>query len=113
MEQVQIHSNINFNPRGLYENSGVCQWFNERLIAIQEPTTARDKYRVMELPPQSPISSEVTSHGRKVRFEARYQAEYWIDHNFSAAVIMVTPEDIAEEIERRKVILAQEQEAGE
>jgi hypothetical protein len=107
--QVRIHTDIDFNPRGLHENSGVRQWLDDTLIAIQELTTTSGKYRVVELPARSTTPQEVRKNGRKMRFDALYKAEYWIEHNFSAAVIQVNPEDIAEEIERRKAILAQEQ----
>lgn len=88
------------------------QWFEETLIAI-EPTERSSNplsnFELLELPAHSTAPQAVRKNGRKMTFTTRYQAECWIERNFSISAITVQPEDLTEEIERRKAILEREE----
>jgi hypothetical protein len=98
-------TDVNFNPRGLYENSGVRQWEGETLIAIQRLQAARRAgCCVVELPAHATTPQEVKANSRRIRFDTEEQAEGWIGRNYPASVVLVQHEDIVEEIERRRAL---------
>jgi hypothetical protein len=70
------------------------EWFNETLVTIQTATSGR--YRVVELPAKS-----TATHTSRRRFKSAEQAEDYIQEQYPGALV-VQPEDITEEIERRK-----------
>jgi hypothetical protein len=100
-----------------HSNSGVQQWFDRVLLAI-EPIKHRNplyKFRVIELPARATTLQEVRVNGRRMGFTTEEQAEAWIGRNYPATVVLVQPGDIAEEIECRKgaIVIEEEDEIDE
>lgn len=96
---------VNLNPRGLHENSGVRQWENDMLVAIERIERSNNPlavFGVIELPARATNSQVVAVNDRKIAFTTEEQAEGWIERNYPGATILVQPEDITEEIARRK-----------
>lgn len=92
------------NPRGLHEKSGVRQWENETLVATKFVSEGRGYWKILELPARST---------RAQPFRGKYwtleTAEGVILDQWGDRAITVQPEDITEEIARRKAIEAQEE----
>jgi hypothetical protein len=95
---VRIETDIDFD-HGKYANSGVHQWENETLVAVQWPSTTSDRCRVVELPARA-----VTLCTTRRRFATIEQAEEYIAAQWGDRALLVTSEDIAEEIGRRKAM---------
>jgi hypothetical protein len=87
-------SDVDLNPRGLHENSGVAQWQNETLVAIEALNTG--KYRVVELPART-----TNLHTTRRRFTNVGRAETYIAEEWFDRCIVVQCKDVFDELERR------------
>lgn len=77
------------------------QWFDECLVAIQQMKNS-NKHQIVELPPRA-----IQVRTVKRNLGTVPQAERYIERNYGhMEIITVQPEDLPEEIERRRVVLA-------
>jgi hypothetical protein len=80
------------------------QWFDECLIAISQMKNSQ-KYQVVELPPRA-----IQVRTVKRNLGTVSQAERYIERNYGhMETIIVQPEELPEEIERRRLVKAQDE----
>jgi hypothetical protein len=76
------------------------QWFNEDLVAIQFVAEGYGYWKILELPPRV---THIQKFGGK--FHSLERAEDVLHEQFPESTV-VDPLDLAEEVERRKVVIA-------